>query len=313
MLKKNKNEFELIKVISKMAGKKTSDKVIKGIGDDCAVVDFSKDKYLVLTVDAIVEDVHFDLGFYDFFDVGWKAIAVNLSDIASMGAVPRYALISIGAKNQNIDKDIEHFYKGAKKIAQKFNVDIVGGDTVYSPKKFFASVTLIGDVEKNRILYRDGAKAGDLILVTGEFGRASLINKGNKNFNKKLLKINPRVYEGQMISESKMATAMMDVSDGLAFSIGQICSQSGVGAFVDINSIPIAKNSNLKNALYFGEDFELVFTCKASFADIIKEKIEKRFGTKVSVIGKIVDKGFGINIKTEGFDHFNDKPKKINI
>ncbi len=286
-------EFKLIGNISKII-EKNSKSVIKGIGDDCAVIDTGGKKYLLAATDAIVESVHFDLKYYSFFDVGWKALAVNLSDIASMGGTPKYALVSLGLTKKTKPKDVSGIYKGMKKLAKQYSVDIIGGDTVLSPVKLSVSVTAIGEVEKKKVLYRKGAKSGDLIMVTGNFGRAAVTP----------FLIKPRVSEGLIISSWGKASAMMDSSDGLAFTIGEICRQSNVGADIVRSLIPKAAKASLKDALYAGEDFELVFTCPPQFADIIAYKVRSACGTRVSIIGKIVPRSKGINIDTKGFNHF---------
>lgn len=296
------DEFNLINQIEKIVGKKFLNKVVKGIGDDCAIIEKYKNTLYAITTDSIVESVHFNLKYYTFFDVGWKALAVSLSDIAAMGAVPKYALVDLGIKKKNTQDDVVNFYRGFIQLAKKFHVDVIGGNITLSPQKFIANVFVIGEVERNTVLLRSGAKIGDAILVTGNLGRASIIKR--KSFNKQRLKIIPRIKEGKIIAESQIATSMMDSSDGLAFTVSEICKQSNVGAYIDVKAIPKEKDVSLNDALYFGEDYELVFTCSPAFIDIIKTKIEKACNTKVTVIGKIVEKSKGINIKVKGFNHF---------
>ncbi len=170
MKRSHSGEFALIEKISRVIGK-NSRNVVRGIGDDCAVISGGRGRYMLAASDAIVESVHFDLSYYSFFDVGWKALGVNLSDIAAMGGIPKYALVSLGLTKGTTPKDVSEIYRGMKKLAQRYCVDIVGGDTVLSPQKLFVSVTVTGEVEKKKVLYRNGAKPGDLIMVTGKFGR----------------------------------------------------------------------------------------------------------------------------------------------
>ncbi|MFA5104865.1 MAG: thiamine-phosphate kinase [Candidatus Margulisiibacteriota bacterium] len=318
-------EFELIRNISKITGK-TSKNVIKGIGDDAAVIDTGGKKYLLAATDTIVESVHFDLKYYSFFDVGWKALAVNLSDIASMGGTPKYALVSLGLTKKTTSKNVLEIYEGMKKLAKQYSVDIIGGDTVLSPEKLAVTVSLIGEGEKNKVLYRKGAKVGDLIMVTGAFGGAalipfpspsgrgaviastrkitpSLLKRGGKGVSLAVVRVTPRINEGRVIAETGHATAMMDSSDGLGFTIGEICRQSGIGAQIIKSLIPRSSGASIENALYAGEDFELVFTCHPKFADIIAEKVCSACGTRISIIGKTVFRSKGINIDTKGFDH----------
>ncbi len=290
-------EFGLIKDIAAVIGK-PSKNVIKGIGDDTAVIDTGGKKYLLATTDTLIESVHFDMSYFSFYDLGWKALAVNLSDIASMGGVSRYALVSLGLTKKVKTKDVRALYKGMEALAKKYRVDIIGGDTVFSPEKISITVSVIGEAEKKKVLYRKGARPGDLIMVTGDFGSAV------PGKNKKHLCPEPRVLEGQIIAKNGRATAMMDCSDGLAFTIGEICRQSGTGADVREKLIPLSKGASLKQALYGGEDFELVFTCPPKFADIIADKVCSATGTAVSIIGNVVRKSEGVNIDTKGFEHF---------
>jgi thiamine-monophosphate kinase len=289
-------EFGLIKDISKLIGK-NSKSVVKGIGDDCAAIDAGGKKYLLAATDTIVESVHFDLKYYSYFDVGWKALAVNLSDIAAMGGAPKYALVSLGLTKKTRPRDVSGIYKGMKQLAKKFSVDIVGGDIVRSPEKLSVTVSILGELEKKKALYRNGAMPGDLIMVTGAFGTSAL-----QHFSTSALA--PRINEGRTIALSGKATAMMDSSDGLAFTIGEICRQSRTGAQVVRSLVPRAEGASLKDALYAGEDFELVFTCPPKFADIIADKVRSAGGVRVSIIGKIAARSKGINIDTKGFEHF---------
>lgn len=321
MKRSSSGEFGLIKDISKLIGK-NSKSVVKGIGDDCAAIDAGGKKYLLAATDTIVESVHFDLKYYSYFDVGWKALAVNLSDIAAMGGIPKYALVSLGLTKKTRPRDVSGIYKGMKQLAKKFSVDIVGGDIVRSPEKLSVTVSILGEVEKKKVLYRNGARPGDLIMVTGKFGAGLtphpplLKERGREEtlsnhpsplgegWPKARVRLAPRINEGRTIALSGKATAMMDSSDGLAFTIGEICRQSRTGAQVVRSLVPRAEGASLKDALYAGEDFELVFTCPPKFADIIADKVRSAGGVRVSIIGKIAARSKGVNIDTKGFEHF---------
>lgn len=315
-------EFGLISRIENITGK-PSKNVIKGIGDDTAVIKRRNGPYLLYTIDTLVEGVHFDLKYFKFSDLGWKALAVNLSDIASMGGVPQYAVVSLGITRKTGTKDVLDIYKGMKLLAKKFNVDIVGGDTVLSPDRITITVALIGEVKPKNLLLRKGAKVGDLIMTTGTFGGASL---GLRSFRtlaprpqtlasrNKHLRPLPRGKEGSILSATHKVSAMMDDSDGLAFTVGEICRQSGTGAKLYTGLIPKASGASLKEALYGGEDFELVFTCKRAYTHEVAYNIKIRTGTKVSIIGEIVSAKYGIliidksgktsRLRLKGYDHF---------
>ena len=254
--------------------------VLAGIGDDAAVLKLSEGKLLVAAVDTLVEKVHFDLSYYSYFDLGWKSLAVNLSDIAAMGANPKWALVSIGLPERTKVEDILEFYKGMKALGDMYDVSVVGGDTVSSPGRLYVSVTLLGEVPRRRMVLRKGAKPGDLILTTGSLGGAA---PGKRI---KHLRPEPRVKEGRIIA-SGGATSMIDSSDGLSRSLAELCKASGKGALLFEGLIPRAKKASLKEALHGGEDYELVFTCPKRRAGAIIKKLAKL--SKASVIGRMTN------------------------
>lgn len=290
---KDIGEIDLIK---RLAGNFRLDRsVIKGSGDDTAVLKWTKNEYLLFTCDMVIEGVHFKLNEATPFQIGWKALGRNISDIAAMGGVPRYAVVSLGI-DPNLNVSVaDGICKGIKTLADKFGVNIVGGDMARS-KKIVMDISLLGVVEKNRLVLRSGAKAGDVIFVTGSLGGSI---KG------KHLKFVPRVTESRKITASYKVNSMIDVSDGLAIDLGRILHASGVGARIYENAIPLSKEAlSINNALYDGEDYELLFTMGA------KEALKVPFRR----IGEIVDKKFGYKIirknggekklKVKGFTHF---------
>jgi len=292
-------EFGLINLIAKLAGK--SKNLIKGIGDDAAVLPYTKDKYLLLTTDMLLEGVHF-VQKDGAQAIGHKALACNISDIAAMGGVPIWVVISLGVPANLKINFIWDLYKGVSRLAKKFNVTIVGGDTNAS-SKIIISIAHLGEVAKKDLVLRSGAKKNDMIFVTGPLG-GSLKNK-------KHLQFIPRLAESQYLVKHFKPTAMIDISDGLASDLKHILDQSKAGAFVYEKFIPKAKGVNLKQALSDGEDFELLFT--------LSPKEANRFlGTKKDFpffyIGRIVDKKEGFvlinqdgraeDISLKGFRHF---------
>src|SRR3989338_7089247 len=221
--------------------------VIKGIGDDAAVIRWRRDKYLLFTCDMLIEDVHFKLKRAAPSQIGWKAIARNISDIAAMGGVPRYALISIGLAPNTSVGFLDELYSGIRKCAKIFKVNIVGGDTGRS-KKLVIDVSLIGKVEKRSVVTRSGAKIGDIILVTGSIGGSG---KG------KHLNFMPRLKEARRLVKN----FMIDVSDGLALDLWRILYASRVGARISKDAVPISREADsFEKAISEGEDFELLFT-----------------------------------------------------
>ncbi|NQU18332.1 MAG: thiamine-phosphate kinase [Candidatus Saganbacteria bacterium] len=295
-------EFGLIDLIKKLQKNVRSDTIL-GIGDDCAVLGMenrnwkmgnqfpiSNSQFLLVTTDTLIEGVHFDLKHTSFFDLGYKAMMVNISDIAAMGGIPTHAVVTIGVSKNIQVKKLLQFQKGLNKLAKKYKIDIVGGDTVSSPKAVVVSITLLGQVEKKFILKRSGAKIGDQILVTGKFGKPAA--HGYRLSAHSLL-----LSEAQKIAKSKLASAMIDSSDGLARSLSEICKASKVGVKLFEKNIPIAKGATLDHALYGGEEYELVFAVPKKNVNKIKKIV------RCSVVGEIVSRGQGDKLK-KGFEHF---------
>ena len=227
--------------------------VIKGIGDDAAVLPYTKDKYLLLTTDMLVQDGHFTRQMPPRL-IGHKALACNISDIAAMGGLPTFAVVSIGVPKDLPVRFIEDVYKGIQSTARDFNISIVGGDTIKTDK-IVINVALLGEVEKKYLVTRDGAKAGDWIFVTGPLG-GSLKSGRHLNFT-------PRLAQSRFLVENFKPSAMIDISDGLAGDLNHILENSRVGARLDYGYIPRHKQVSLSQALGDGEDFELLFTLAA--------------------------------------------------
>jgi len=279
---KDIGEFGLIAELKKKFP--FSSDVVRSIGDDTAVLKKDRNTYSLFTTDMMVEGVHFKSD--DFpRDVGYKAMAVNVSDIAAMGGVPKWAVISLGISPKRSLEDVRELYRGIRKCAVLFGVQVVGGDTVKS-SKIVISVSLIGEVKKKEVVFRDGARPGDRIFVTGSLG-GSL--KSQKH-----LRFVPRVEEGRLLATKFKPTAMIDISDGLVADLGHILQESGVGADIFKDDIPANKDVSFKQALYDGEDFELLFT--------LPEKKTKGLGMSKSVqhqfyeIGRIVDQRQGLSL-----------------
>lgn len=293
-------EFGLIDLLEKQIKGPFSG--IRGIGDDTAVVPLSSKKYLLLTTDMLLEGVHFTLKM-PARGIGHKAIASSISDIAAMGGIPKYAVVSLGVPSSCPWLVVSQIYQGMQRTAKKFHVSIVGGDTVKA-KKIIINVCLVGEVKKDEVVYRSGARAGDQIFVTGPLGR-SLSSGGHLRFA-------PRIAESQYLVKRHKPTAMIDISDGLVADLGHILSESRVGAMIEENSIPRRQKAHLKEALYDGEDFELLFTLPPLKA----RKLEGRNKSKHRFyrIGEIVPRDKGLRLKTsdsrlkklrvKGYTHF---------
>lgn len=261
--------------------------VVKGIGDDAAVLPYTKDKYLLFTTDMLIEGVHFIRKAPMPF-IGHKALACNISDIAAMGGLPTYAVISIALPKQLKVSDVKGIYQGMGRLASKFGVSIVGGDTVKSDK-LVINIALLGEVRKKDLALRSGAKAGDLIVVSGPLGGS--LTSGRH------LRFTPRLKEAQWLVKHVKPTAMMDISDGLAGDLNHILRASRVGAVLDRRAIPRHQGVSIKQALTDGEDFELLFTAPKT-KEITIRKTKKFF-----IIGAITSNPSQL-IHEQSFTHF---------
>lgn len=292
-------EFGLIDLIKKDLG--CTPRGIKGIGDDTAVVPVSSGKALLLTTDMLVEGVHFTKKIPPQA-IGHKAIACSISDIAAMGGLPRYALVSLGIPAGTTTGVIRDIYKGIKKTADCYNVNVVGGDTVKS-SELIINVALTGEVKKKELVLRSKARVGDYIFVSGPLGN-SLKSGWHARFT-------PRLKDSQYLVKNFKPSAMIDCSDGLAADLGHILAESRVGACIDEESIPRRSGATLRSALYEGEDFELIFTLSARQTKRMIEKSKKKFN--FIRIGRIIGsksfimanaKGKKVAIQGKGFTHF---------
>lgn len=329
-------EFNLIKRIHKRLTVNTRS-VILGIGDDTAIVRPQPGRLQLFTTDMMVEGIHFNVHWSKPDQIGWKALAINISDIAAMGGRPLYAVVSIGLPQDTDVKTVDAIISGIRKIARKYNVAVVGGDTV-SSDHIVINVAMWGDVKRGYVLKRSNARVGDLLAVTGTYGdsaaglelfqhKSPIIRSRYPKLIRKHCMPVPRVEEAGIIGRGKLASSMIDSSDGLALSVKFICEASRVGARIYSDRIPLSSslkravskgvlNDPLNLALYGGEDFELVFTVPKRKENIFK-KIAKNINTQITVIGEIVpfNKGFSVvsmegeikTIKPRGYEHFRGR------
>ena len=309
--------------------------VIQGIGDDCAVSSISPGNQLVTTTDLLVEEVHFDLSFLSASELGRKSLAVNLSDIAAMGARPRFAFLSLAIPERLSVEFLDGFLKGFLELAAPYGVSLLGGDTSASPDRFFINVTLLGEGKRKNLVFRHGAKPGDDLYVTGTLGdsflglqiarrkkRKPLTPEEafllNRHFNP-----TPRVKEGRLLGEKKLAGSMIDVSDGLLSDLGHICEESNVSATIFTHQIPLSdplriqarkmKFLDWQVAIQGGEDYELLFSASPGKAPEVLAQ-GKRWKCGITRIGRIESPGKGIVVQGEegpidsrrfrGYDHF---------
>jgi thiamine-monophosphate kinase len=253
----------------------------------------------------LVEDVHFRMREATAFQIGWKAMARNISDIAAMGGVPRYALISMGARPDLEVPFLDRIFNGINSAAEIGEINIVGGDTVIAGK-LTIDVSLIGEVEKERLVLRSGARKGDLIFVTGALGGSM---KG------KHLSFVPRLKEARWLVSRFKINSMIDISDGLSLDLWRILDASGTGARIYEDLIPVSKEArSFAGALRDGEDFELLFTITANEAKRFFKSPVIGTGTPITCIGEITARSEGYNLirangkaeklKPEGYLHF---------
>ncbi len=271
----------------------SSARVIKSIGDDAAVLDYTSKAYQLLTTDMLIEDVHFTRRM-PAQSIGHKALACNISDIAAMGGVPTFAVVSLGIPKTMPLKWVTDFYKGMSFLAQSFKVSIVGGDTVKSDN-IVINIALLGEVAKKHLVTRDGAHVGDWVFVTGPLG-GSLQSGRHLTFT-------PRLKEARFLVENFKPNAMMDISDGLGGDLNHILKASHVGVELFDEHIPRHKGVNLTQALCDGEDFELVFTLSQAKAKRLMDwQIHNRRWFFYH-IGRIIENRQA-RVKAPAFTHF---------
>jgi thiamine-monophosphate kinase len=326
------NEFELIARLTKDATKTAPD-LVRGVGDDCAVIAGPEGKDWLVTQDALMEGIHFRREWTDMASLGRKALAVNLSDIAAMGGRPRFYAVTLGLPADLRAKCAEQIFAGMHERASEFGVGLVGGDTVRSASGLVLSVTAIGEVANERAIYRCTARAGDAVYLTGTAGSAALglacLHRGNSDgestpFVNRHKDPEPRVKAGELLGECGMVTSMIDVSDGVMADLGHIAECSGVGFHLDLMSIPVEGGfralarkigaSPAELAVSGGEDYELLFTVRPAHAGEFEKKVLPGLGVGAARIGIIVreksrreitdaDGRYFVPAVT-GFDHF---------
>lgn len=250
------NERELIERIRRQAGRPRG--LVRGIGDDCAIYAPRADEELLFTTDFLIEDVHFKHSTHGAADVGHKALARGLSDIAAMGGVPRFCLVSLAIPEVLRGPWLDGFYKGLLALAKKTGATLGGGDLARS-EKVVCDIVVCGSVKKGKALRRDTAKTGNDIYVSGALGGSAFgLASGKGRAWKKHLRPEPRLKLGQALHKLG-ATACMDLSDGLSTDLQRLCAASGVSADLD-GELPMFDGASLEQALHGGEDYELLFT-----------------------------------------------------
>jgi thiamine-monophosphate kinase len=332
---KSMREFDYIKnLINKLP--KTRQDVITGAGDDAGVIKISEDQYMLATTDTLVDGVHFTTSTFHPEEIGRKAIAVNVSDIAAMGGKPTYCLVSLVLPKTFDEAYKTRLYDGIIEECKRYDVQIIGGN-ISRGQEMVVDIFLLGKTVPDRMLLRSGAKVADLLLVTGSLGQAasglqlltSYVKKKEilKQFTdliSKQLTPTARLKEALTIAKTKLATSMIDISDGLAQDIGHICNSSSVGVKIYEDKLPISSGvkkvaamiskSPLELALSGGDDYELCFTVPNKSVKKIIATIERETKIPVSIVGEILPKESGqllvlkkgetIPLPNSGWDHF---------
>ena len=268
-----RTEFDFIQNIKTKYG-------LKHVGDDCAVLTKDSKTDLVITADMLVEDIDFRLAWTTPELLGVKALAVSLSDIAAMGATPKWAMLTTGVPERIWNTNfLDKFYEGWTTLAKHHNVELIGGDVSRTPDKIVIDSIVAGEVPKGKAILRSGAKPGDSIFVTGSLGgaagglillesgfRYSKVGRKRKGLITRQLRPTARVEVGKYLMKRSLATAMIDISDGLAADLHHLCDASAVGARLETAAIPFDENlsslmpSGERSGFSGGEDFELLFT-----------------------------------------------------
>lgn len=326
------NERELIDQMRRIFGPPPPE-VILGIGDDCAVLASRPGEYLLWTMDTLVEGVHFDLAYTSWRQLGRKALAVNLSDIAAMGGEPSTALVSLGWDSSRELAGAVEVAAGLQELAARYQVTVIGGDTVRSPGGVVLSVAVLGRVAPVELLRRDGARIGDTVYVTGPLGLAAaglaalqaglaLEDEIWAPLQAALLEPQPQLAAGRLLAQKGLATALIDLSDGVAADLTQICRASGVGAIIWGERVPLVEavtrvatllgRRPLDLALEGGEDYQLLFTAAPGQQPAILAAFQAAGLPSPQAIGEIVS-GRRVHLRLGGreeeltgggFDHF---------
>jgi thiamine-monophosphate kinase len=331
-------EDALVRAIRALAAEGgAGDGVRVGIGDDCAVLEPAPGRALLVTTDLLVEDVHFRRRWAAPADIGWKALAVNLSDIAAMGGRPRWALVALACPEGTTAAEIAAFYEGALALTRAHGVAIVGGDTSSSPDGWLVNVTVLGEAVAPRL--RSTARPGDVVAVTGALGRSAaglaVLERDRPPDGVAATAVaevtgahrrpRPRVREAQWLAQAGGVTAMMDLSDGLGLDLPRLLGESRAGAVVDVEQVPVDAATRavaaalgadpLAWATGGGEDYELLLTCEPAAFERLQRGLGES-GAPLTAIGVITAgapvvrwsaRGREVTV-ARGFEHFAARP-----
>lgn len=300
---------------------------IVGIGDDCAAIPLGNGKLMLLSTDSLVEGCHFIKDKISAKDLGYKAVMVNVSDIAAMGGRGLYVLMSIALPKETEVSWVKHYIEGVKDACQDAEIVLIGGDTTGSKAGIFINFTIVGEVLSENIKFRKGAKEGDVICITDFIGDSlagyELMMKGEQSsLIKKHCRPKAQFEEGTWLGEQSSVKTMMDISDGLLQDLGRMTKASGCAAEVDIEKIPLSAEfrkfakergwSAEEKAIISGEEYCLLFTVESDAYDVVGREFEKKFTRPLYSIGvmkngsgvSFLKRGQKLNIESQGYLHF---------
>ena len=335
----NLGEFQLIQSIPRQFTQQGYRSTVS-IGDDAAVLPSSPQQSVVISTDLLVENIHFNRKTSTLYDIGYKAAAANLSDIAAMGATPTSIFVAIALPPTLTTYDWQEFYRGLSAPCTPYKVKLLGGDTSSSPTSLFIAITITGLVQPGKILTRQGAKVGDLIYCSGTLGdsaaglaylkrltrppKLSGLSKGKHYLVQRHLQPTARINLGKFLGSQPYASAAMDLSDGVSGDLKHLCRLSQVGALIYTEHIPMSQQMKryakrlrtppLQWSLHGGEDYELLFTIPPMWQQELEIRAKRR-RMPITQIGVIQPKRFGVRIEysdgtqeqlpSEGYEHFS--------
>jgi thiamine-monophosphate kinase len=332
-------EFGLIHRLTQKFTVRHPKRVLCGVGDDCAVLDFNATQAQLVSTDILMEGIHFDLTYVPLKHLGYKAIAVNISDVLAMNGTPTAVTVGIAVSNRFSVEALEEMYRGIHIACEEFNIDLIGGDTASSRSGLGISVTVMGLADHNQVVYRSGAKEMDILCVTGDVGSAyaglQLLEREKQIFNENP-NIQPDFSSFEYVVERQLRphlrqdvirffhragivpTSMIDVSDGVASEVHHLCRQSGTGATIYQDKLPIdyqtQKTAELFDipavnfALFGGEDYELLFTIRQSdYNRVLEHPLIRPIGHMTAAdqgVNLVLTNGSITELRALGFNHF---------
>jgi thiamine-monophosphate kinase len=337
-------EFDLIRTLKKRYGT-TSAQIVRGIGDDAAVIASGRKRYL-LTTDLLVEGIHFDRRTAAFTDIGFRAATANLSDIAAMGGTPEYLLVALAIPRDATARQVQQLYDGMMAACRPHRVRLIGGDTSASRGDWFVNIMLVGSALRGRMMFRSGAKVGDDLYVTGTLGDSraglhvlqrprgmaparSLPAAHRRLLIQRHLRPTARIREGRWLSKSRWATSAIDLSDGLAGDLRHLCAESGVGALIELAALPVSsacrqyafslRQDPKALALAGGEDYELLFTVSARHRTRF-ERASAQQHLRMTRVGRMTAAKEGLRmtlpdgrqrpLPCSSYEHFRSRPSR---